>query len=392
MRPGPIERRTVAARNDAMRTGHFSLGYMPALDGIRALAVCAVMLFHSDIPLVSGGFIGVDIFFVLSGFLITSILLKEHEQTGRISLKDFYIRRSLRLLPALVALLLVFVAVSAVYGDERILRTHFIDALIVLFYSANWARAFDMHPPDYLGHAWSLSIEEQFYLLWPLILIAILRWRRSRRWRLFIILGMAFFAWGLRSYLLYQGASLERLYNGLDTRADALLVGCVVGVLLATPAFVRRMRRPVSLMCIKYLAPIAWVGLGWICIGIHWRSPHLYYWVQFLIEVLTALVIVDVVISPRSLVRGLLERKWLVWTGSISYGLYLWHYPIFRVLLSYGYSTDERLLFGSLLTFGVATLSFYFLERPILQKKKNFQTDLPSKYFSRDRVFNPDAT
>ena len=375
-----------------MSTAHFSLGYIPALDGLRAFAVGAVMLFHAGLPLVSGGFIGVDIFFVLSGFLITSILLREYEKHGRISLKNFYMRRILRLLPALVLMLLVFVAFSAVYGDVETLWTHTIDALIVLFYSANWARAFNIHPPDFLGHAWSLSIEEQFYLLWPLTLMAILSFGRTRRDMLLIILGLALFAWGLRSYMLSQGVAIDRLYNGLDTRADALLLGCVVGVLLSTPSFIQKIEHPLALACIKHVAPVAGASLMWIGMTIHWQSPHLYYWVQCLIELLTALIIIDVVASPQSLVRGLLERKWLVWMGSISYGLYLWHYPIFRLMFILEYSSGEVLLLGSLLTFGVASLSYYLLEQPILRKKKNFQPAPVPKILPQGRLFNPHAT
>ena len=301
-------------------------------------------------------------------------------------------RRILRLLPALVLMLLVFVAFSAIYGDVETLRTHTIDALIVLFYSANWARAFNIHPPDFLGHAWSLSIEEQFYLLWPLTLMTILHFGRSRRDTVLVILGMALFAWGLRSYMLLHGASVERVYNGLDTRADALLVGCVVGVLLSAPALVQKLEHLFSLACIKHLAPVAGASLVWICLGIHWQSPHLYYWVQFLIELLTALIIIDVVASPQSLFRGLLERKWLVWMGSISYGLYLWHYPIFRLMFILEYSSGEVLLLGSLLTFGIASLSYYLLEQPILRKKKNFQPAPVPKILPQDRLFNPHAT
>ena len=133
---------------------HGRFGYLPALDGMRACAVGVVMLFHANLPVLHGGFIGVDIFFVLSGFLITSVLLKEYERTGRISLKSFYLRRVFRLLPALVLLLLTFMVFSVVYSDTETLWSHAIDTLIVLLSSANWARAFHIHPTDFLGHAW----------------------------------------------------------------------------------------------------------------------------------------------------------------------------------------------------------------------------------------------
>ena len=154
------------------------LGYVPALNGMRGLAVLGVMLTHaiSGNRYFNGGFIGVDIFFVLSGFLITYLLVREYDcNNQQISVLNFYARRVLRLGPALLAMLLVFVGGGWIFFDLQRATSNSIDALITLFYAANWARAFDIHAPRLFGHAWSLSIEEQFYLLWPIMLIALLR-------------------------------------------------------------------------------------------------------------------------------------------------------------------------------------------------------------------------
>ncbi|MFM8464548.1 MAG: acyltransferase family protein, partial [Burkholderiaceae bacterium] len=155
---------------------------MPGLDGVRAIAVLAVLLYHLDLPgFFSAGFLGVDLFFVLSGFLITSQLLREHERDQAISLRDFYLRRARRLLPAVVALLLLCVLLVECFAPDAIRRTR-IDALPAFFYVSNWWQIFSEQSyfeisgrPPLLQHLWSLAIEEQFYIFWPLALLAILR-------------------------------------------------------------------------------------------------------------------------------------------------------------------------------------------------------------------------
>ena len=163
--------------------------YWPALDGLRGLAVLAVMLFHAQVPQVRGGFLGVDIFFVLSGFLITSQLLREVHIAGRIRWGRFFIRRLIRLQPALLVLLLVYILGWAAGWVPSPGITVARDVGTVLLAMAHWARAFDWHPPDYLGHAWSLGIEEQFYLLWPFVALLVLRFRRRSR-RIGVLLGL----------------------------------------------------------------------------------------------------------------------------------------------------------------------------------------------------------
>ena len=208
--------------------GVFVLGRRPGLDGLRGLAILSILLFHSGCPWWRGGFVGVDLFFALSGFLISSILLADYRGLGHVSYGRFYIRRALRLLPAMLTFLVAFALMSIAKSTDPY---HSLgDCLIVLCYMANWTRAFGTGRPDRLGHTWSLSIEEQFYLLWPVTLETILRtcktYRRSVQVLAIVILGV----WLLRAAMLASGAHPLRIYSGLDTRADALLVGCLLAV------------------------------------------------------------------------------------------------------------------------------------------------------------------
>ncbi|MFW9929612.1 MAG: acyltransferase family protein, partial [Candidatus Thorarchaeota archaeon] len=186
-----------------MNKEKFRFGYVPQLDGMRGIAVLAVIAFHAGISFMPGGFIGVDIFFVLSGFLITSLLIREYDKYKDINFKHFYIRRALRLLPALILLLILFSVLSVFFLQWTQAKSNLEDALIVLFYVANWARAFHIHGAGWLGHAWSLSIEEQFYILWPITLIFLLKRIHSRRNIFYLVLIFAGLSWLLRLILSF---------------------------------------------------------------------------------------------------------------------------------------------------------------------------------------------
>ncbi len=348
----------------------FKLNYSPPLDGLRGIAILSVMLFHADAPFLKGGFLGVDLFFVLSGFLITSLLVAEFDAHGTITLKDFYIRRILRLIPALMLLLLVFCLLSFLLLTSEKANRNYVDALISLAYVSNWARAFSMHPPDYLGHTWSLSIEEQFYILWPIVLLFLLRVSTRRFYIVLIAIATASISWLLRVSLLESGATLERLYNGLDTRADALMAGCAVGTALMSGLLTRKKNRKNLLLNLTAL-----VSFGVLCVFLilgDWQAPFLYQFGFIIIELLTVILIVDVLTNPESIMRKFLEIKGLVWVGSISYGLYLWHYPIFRLLFDFNYSWSTVFIIGFPMTFAVAAASYYLMEKPILKLKKGF--------------------
>jgi peptidoglycan/LPS O-acetylase OafA/YrhL len=350
-------------------------GYVPQLDGMRGIAILAVIGFHAGFSFLSGGFFGVDIFFVLSGFLITSLLLKEYDKYEYINLKHFYLRRALRLLPALILLLFIFTLASIIFLNWQDARSNLLDAGIVLFYVANWARAFQIHGAGWLGHAWSLSIEEQFYILWPTLLIFLLKRVQSKRKIFYIIVLLAVLSWLLRLYLISSGALTERIYNGLDTRADSLLTGCALGVFLSSDILTAKLKDKLSKL-LQYFYPMAILILIGVIISANLDGLYVYKWLLGLVEISTAFLILAIFISEKSVLKRFLSIKPLVWIGSISYGLYLWHYPIFS-LLWHLHQDSLILSVGIPASFIIATCSYYFWERPFLKLKKKLS--LPQK-------------
>jgi len=342
-------------------------GYEPALDGVRAVAVLFVMAGHLNLAYAGG--LGVDIFFVLSGYLITAILVVEFAVNARIDLKKFYARRALRILPAVILLLLVlnvFAAITESRGQAETLRW---DSLGALFYIANWLRAFG-RDLGILGHLWSLSIEEQFYLLWPVTLAFLL----SRKWRanqILLAIGCLVVAVNLDRIFLYRGIeSFNRIYNGLDTRADALLVGCALALLSD---------RIVGNFVLRALGVIGAVFIGYVLFFAYPVSASLQ--VPFgltiggtLFALGAAFFLAAIHSNPRAILVRWLGLPPLVWTGRISYGLYLWHFPLFTVVGA-GFPALPPMQSGTLkvlATFCCATLSYYLLERPCLNLKRRF--------------------
>ena len=355
------------------------LQYSPELDGLRGAAILSVMAFHAHASFLKGGFIGVDIFFVLSGFLITSLLVLEFDRYGSVSLKNFYMRRVLRLTPALIALLIVFCLASFLFLSNEEANSNYIDSVISLFYLSNWARAFSLHPPNFLGHTWSLSIEEQFYIIWPILLLTLLRSFKARWSAVIFTISVAAFAWALRVFLHAQGATPERLYNGLDTRADALMVGCALGVVYASGFLEKKSRKQTLSKILTIAAPISVLCLLVISVVGDWRTSYMYQFGFLAVELLTAILVIDVMVNKNSLIRRLLATKLLIWVGSISYGLYLWHYPIYCEMFALKFNEFAVITVGSLITFIVAALSYHFMEKPVLKLKKHFAHKAPNK-------------
>jgi peptidoglycan/LPS O-acetylase OafA/YrhL len=355
--------------SESASDGAFRLGYFPELNGLRGVSILAVMAFHADESFLKAGFIGVDLFFVLSGFLITALLLQEFDRSQTISLKKFYLRRVLRLAPALLLFLAAYCAGSIILKGFPGAYYHLEEALIALFYSTNWSRALEIHPPFYLGHTWSLSIEEQFYVVWPPLLLLLLGKTRSRRVVAMIAGGIALSAWGLRIGLGLAGSTPMRLYNGSDTRADAVMVGCLLGILVSSNLVPRRIEgRSAQLLSLAGVLSIG--ALAWISATASWDSPAMLYGLYFAIELMTAVIILDCFTNPRSVMKRLLSLPAVVWIGGISYGLYLWHYPIYMLLRDTGAKRWQVLAAGTAISFAVATLSYYLLERRFLQLKK----------------------
>ena len=375
--------------------------YRPALDGVRALAVAAVVLFHAGVPGLPGGFLGVDAFFVLSGFLITSLLLAEHNRRGRIGLIAFWGRRVRRLLPALLVML-IFVALVGRYllptVEVRLLRG---DALAALFYVANWRMIYrgsdyfsQTSAPSALQHTWSLGIEEQFYLLWPLVVVGLLAWLAVRygrhaprthrdpgRWARLALLAVCLLgaaASALTAAVLYRPADVNRAYFGTDSRAEALLIGCALAVTLE--ALPRREskrltnadRAPLRQAARRHpvlgtLAVAGVFGVGWAWTHADGTSEWLYRGGLAGIALAVAAVLAHAVVSPASPTARLLALPPLVWLGRISYGVYLWHWPLFQfVNATHTGLTGPRLLaVRLLLTLVIPIASFFGIEEPI---------------------------
>lgn len=352
--------------------------YWAALDGLRGLAVLAVVLFHANVHQLHGGFLGVDVFFVLSGFLITAQLLRELDKTGKISLKQFFLRRVVRLQPALLLLLSTYLlawAIGLTSGSSTGMVT---DLILVLFALTHWARAFNWHDPAYLGHTWSLGVEEQFYLLWP-IFISILGHRALKPLRVALLAAIAAIAGLLwMRWLHAHGASSSRLYNGLDTRAMALLCGCVLAGWLHSKKTIA-LEPPLNKQSNESM-PINYSLIGWIALAgllglmiyADWRHPLMFSWGYLGAALLAMSLITSVVCIPDSKLATLLAWSPLVELGKISYGLYLWHYPLFRIASeqakTWDYPVEMCLLVAGLVALGAAFGSYKWLERPLRKR------------------------
>jgi peptidoglycan/LPS O-acetylase OafA/YrhL len=346
----------------------FRLGYRPALDGVRGAAILSVLAVHTrhifGWPLLQGGNIGVDIFFVLSGFLITTLLVEEWDHAGTISLKNFYWRRALRLVPALLLLL----AVLYYFADILLLPTEAADtrrAVPVTFaYASDLAMAFFNLRLGALQHTWSLAIEEHFYLLWPLLLFAALKLGISRKRLVIVTLLLAAASALHRATLQQLGALPVRTYYGIDTRADALLIGCATGMCVSWGLIRARSWR-------SLLAPALLFVM--VClVATDYASPFMHFGGFAVLAFATAVLLINLILSPSNHLSALLECGPLVWLGRISYGVYLWHYPVFKATSFLRVGWPLKLCVALAATLIVSSLSYYVLERPALSLKRRF--------------------
>jgi peptidoglycan/LPS O-acetylase OafA/YrhL len=356
-----------------MDSRQFELGHRPGLDGLRGLAVLAVMAVHTKPVVAPGGFLGVDLFFVLSGFLITALLVQEHRRSGTIHLGHFYLRRALRLLPALVALLAVAWLYALVVGNSAELRQVRRDSVTALLYVHNWRIVVtpSTRLTPHLVHVWSLAIEEQFYLVWPAALALLLGLRVRRRWVVGLIL-VACVVPSLRRLALWEGPpSLERVYFGTDTRGDALSAGCLVGLLVSWWAGPRgRLGRAA-------LRGGAWLAVGVLLVhlfAVGHFDTYLYYGGFLAVHLSAALLIAALNWAPPPLLARLLEARPLCWLGRISYGVYLWNYAVSCFVLSPLPLVQRHRWAGTPLIWGatllLGALSHYLVERPFLRLKQ----------------------
>ena len=324
--------------------GH-ALGFMPGLDGIRAIAVILVFAFHAKVPGFTGAYIGVDVFFVLSGFLISTLLLQEIDATGTVAIRAFWRRRMVRLLPALATLVVAFLCVTPLLSEPP--KAPLLQSVASLLYFSDYLRAFTK-VPDYLGHTWSLAVEAKFYLIWPLVLIfCATRMAPEALWKTILLLAIFATSWRL---LNVQLTTWDLVYFRADTRISGLLLGSALAA--ATRAGIRP-KLPV------------WMGfLPLILLPLLSREYYdveMLLWVPLLFELATALLIL-VVLQGNGLVARMLALRPIVWLGSLSYSLYLWHYPIMRVLRDEMHWTSS-LLVGVPLSVGLAWVSLQTVER-----------------------------
>ena len=351
-------------------------GRVGGLDGLRTVAVALVLIYHVSPDLLPGGSVAVDLFFTLSGFVITRLLLAEYARSGGIALLPFYRRRWLRLVPALLALCAVCAILSvttSLWGFDGSLRAAGLSALFLV----NVVRA--MEPGPYgdlmgpLAHTWSLGVEEQFYLLWPLVLLVLLRFARARAVLLWTAALCALPV--LWRCALWNPDAAHRIYNGTDTRADQLLAGALVAVVLAR----LRADDPRLAVLRTWAGRLAWPALGALAL-VAWRMPvtadaglltAAWYTVGFLVvAVLSATLVAALELRPGGRMSRLLSLTPLAWVGrNLSYGIYLWHYPVVRLLASLG-MTDGLLPATALLSVLMALLSYYAVEAPFLRRAR----------------------
>lgn len=347
--------------------------YYPRLDGLRGVAILLVLLYHCGFLQFKGGFIGVDIFFTLSGFLITSMLLAEYEKNGSIKLKKFYMRRFIRLFPALCFILLFYEVLDIVFYKPF---RHIIEIVAALTYCLNLFLAFSH---DLLidkihidaGHLWSLSIEEQYYFVWPLLLLLLLNATQRRSSLLFVIsipLCLSVFA---RCYLVMHHAGLFRVFFGSDTRIDNLMLGSLAAI------FCQLFQTPEDSL-LEWCAYVGWFGLFLIVLTGREEQPEILSLGFTLVGVCTLAILMPAVYLRKNiLANSLLDLSFLKWTGKLSYSLYLWHYPIIKLIRKehIGFLWGWRFYAAGIgLSYATAALSYYAVEMPFLSLKKRFAT------------------
>ena len=364
------------------------------------------MGYHAGVSWLPGGLLGVDVFFVLSGFLITSLLLTEYNRTGRVSLIHFWGRRARRLLPAMAILLASMIAWAAFVATPATRASLRGDAFSTLLYVANWRFIFSgqgyfdhFAPQSPLLHTWSVSVEEQFYLIWPLLMLLVLRWRRRGVFALAVVGASASAI--LMLVLSLHGTSPDRLYYGTDTRALPLLLGCALAALRPPDGIVAAVSKRggsrtilATQVALAITGLLGAGGLIYCWLEVADRTTWLYRGGFAVVAAAAAAVLISCSDSPRGPVARFLSFRPLRWIGAISYGLYLYHWPLFQLLThARTHLTGPGLLgvrFAA--TFVVATLSYYLVEQPIRRgalSRKTLTTRLPGKTKAAAGIFLP---
>jgi peptidoglycan/LPS O-acetylase OafA/YrhL len=346
------------------------LRQLPGLDGLRAIAVIAVIIYHLNPSWLRGGYLGVDVFFVISGYLITSLLLAEWSRSRRVALVAFWRRRARRLLPALAAVLVAVTLMASFAARDGLARLQG-DLPASMFYVMNWrllvhhdSYIASLGRPPLLQHLWSLSVEEQFYLLWPPVLILLRRRLTSGRLALVALSGAGVSAL-LMAVLFHSGGDPSGVYFGSETHAQGLLIGCALAS--AIPPW--RMAATVPQGARRLLERSGLLGLAVVVAGLAtlgFYSPATYRGGMLMVDLATAVVIATVA-HPASRLGLALSRQPLRWAGQRSYSLYLWHWPIFEMTrpgIDVGATGWPVLLVRLALTAGAAEVSYRYIEQP----------------------------
>lgn len=352
--------------------------YLPSIDSLRALAVLAVIIYHVDVNYLPGGFLGVDLFFVLSGYLISSLIIKEFRKTGTVNLYNFYIRRARRLLPAVYFMITIGLVVMVLFNEVLLRKSH-LDAIFGYIYSSNWWYIF--HKLDYFDsfgaqspfkHLWSLAIEEQFYMIFPLLFLLVNGKKKSKDGTyklnknfLYVVLGLILVSL-IAHILLFDINNISRIYFGTDTRAFSLLVG-VVGAILYPMERLHSKVTPQQNMIYSVVSLASIATLITVMVYTSEYNTWLYRGGFLLVAILGLIVIISSG-KQHTLMSKLLSFKPIVFIGKISYSLYLWHFPILVLTTPVSEIGNPNIFFVILrivLTFAVAIVSYVFVETPI---------------------------
>ena len=362
---------------------------LPGLDGLRAIAVLLVIVYHFWPTVLPGGMIGVDIFFVISGFLITSLLLREGALNGRIALGSFWVRRARRLLPAIALMILVLGPVSLIVGGD--IQVNLGRQLLgAATFSSNWISIFAGNDyfaqtsPELFTNFWSLAVEEQFYVLWPLLIVAsgLLLGRRWRHFSAVMVLGILA-SLGAAAFLLMNGTPISRIYYGTDTHLYGLLLGALLAFARPWSLYppmgkkaLYRVAQPFGLIAFTRVM-VSWLSLFALipyAILVPESAPGAIPWGLFGASLLALGVIQgmlpDMLAGASEALRRLLNFAPLRWVGERSYGLYLWHWPL-AVVMHYVLGADRSPLVnvGVLVaTFAIAEMSYRWVETPIRRR------------------------
>ena len=362
---------------------------LPGLDGLRAIAVLLVIVYHFWPTVLPGGMIGVDIFFVISGFLITSLLLREGALNGRIALGSFWVRRARRLLPAIALMILVLGPVSLIVGGD--IQVNLGRQLLgAATFSSNWISIFAGNDyfaqtsPELFTNFWSLAVEEQFYVLWPLLIVAsgLLLGRRWRHFSAIMVLGILA-SLGVAAFLLMTGTPISRIYYGTDTHLYGLLLGALLAFARPWSLYppmgkkaLYRVAQPFGLIAFTRVM-VSWLSLFALipyAILVPESAPGAIPWGLFGASLLALGVIQgmlpDMLAGASEALRRLLNFAPLRWVGERSYGLYLWHWPL-AVVMHYVLGADRSPLVnvGVLVaTFAIAEMSYRWIETPIRRR------------------------